>query len=199
MRRSRSRRTISQERSRLIKHLDQGTHCEACTQWVQRYPRRMYSTMAVQIMAHLALDRARKGAAVHVREIAERAGTIGGSQDYAKFKFWGLIKPVAARSLTPVQREYLAMMGGAHKGVNKGRNGRASTGFWKLTKRGRAFAEGRLAISPGVVVFNDHLDGRFLGPRVTVKEVLGTRFDYQEVMAGLRVGTIKVSSLKRRK
>lgn len=58
------------------------------------------------------------------------------------------------------------------------------SGWWQLTGNGRAFVKGRLAVPKYARIY----DGRCLGLRgepVTIRDCLGERFNYDELMNGI--------------
>lgn len=90
-----------------------------------------------------------------ITEVLHGADIRGG--DYAKGKYWDFIRPAP---------------------VIPGQN---NSGFWKLTDAGVEFVHGRLKASARAVVWRDRLL-EFEGPMVDIRDVLGTEFDYEELM-----------------
>ena len=67
--------------------------------------------------------------------------------------------------------------------ASDGRTGTAnSTGKWRLTKAGRRYVRGELAVPEFALVFDGKVRS-FEGDRVTIREALGTRFSYEELMS----------------
>ncbi len=93
---------------------------------------------------------------VHVNETDARGG------DYAKNAIWGLC--VRDNSTTT-----------NHK----------SSGRWMPTRAGIEFVYGQRTIRKTALVFDSKVIG-FTGPEVDVKQCLGKRFNYAELMRGLR-------------
>ena len=85
-----------------------------------------------------------------------------GHADEAKARYWGLIEP------QPGLRD----------------DGSPRTGWWRLTPTGAAFVRGQGKIAKYAYVY----DGRVLemdnSEWVTIEDLLGTKFDYSELMAG---------------
>jgi len=80
--------------------------------------------------------------------------------DWAKLSHWGLIE--------------------AKPGPNEGQ-GRTS-GFWKITDRGRAFAAGEIEVESHVYLFDEQclkLDDKKM---INIRYALGNKFNYIELM-----------------
>jgi len=91
------------------------------------------------------------------------SGAINGGGDYAKLRYWGLIKK-SPKNPDPTKR---------------------SSGLWKLTGKGRDFALNRTTVSG--VCYYSHPPGEVLGfesERVSIVDALGRHFDYQDLMSG---------------
>ena len=85
----------------------------------------------------------------------------GGTGDGTKAKYWGLIVPM------PGQRD----------------DGSTCNGWWRLTRRGRAFVRGWIKVPKYAHIYND--EKLWLsGPRWTIRDALGTKFNYRELMNG---------------
>lgn len=91
---------------------------------------------------------------VHVRAI----GAL--SREEGKLAYWGLVEEQAGTGL---------------------HGGRA--GYWRVTPRGEAFLKNRTTVPKYARVYNGKVYG-FEGDPVTIKDALGTKFDYEDLMAG---------------
>lgn len=85
-------------------------------------------------------------------------GTRGG--DASKLRYWGLL---------------------VEEGDSRPDGGRA--GWWHVTARGAAFIAGDLAVPRYALVYDSRPFG-LDGPAVTVRDALGTRFDYEALLRG---------------
>lgn len=156
---------ISEARAKVRAGLDKGTICPCCDQMVKRYARKMSSIIARWLIAFARASEGDAGRWVHVRE---PGGLLGGdssaarSGDYAKARYWDLLR----------QKE----PGDDEKDDEKG-----SSGLWRLTPKGWSFVAGRLAVPATVLVYNNQ-PLEFQGPELSVKEALGVKFNYKELM-----------------
>jgi hypothetical protein len=147
-------RPLGEARDWLRERIDDGEACPCCGQFAKVYRRTINSGMAVLL---LALYRAAQpGEWVKVPSLGGQGG------DITKCRYWELIEPQP--DLT------------RDDGSNR-------TGWWRLTYRGVEFILDRLAVPKYARVY----DGRLLnltGPPVTIRDALGARFNYDELMAG---------------
>lgn len=153
--------TLEDAKTWLRERLSDGADCPCCNQFTKLYVRSFLATMAYTL---IQLNRAsREGTPwIHIQEMLTKArapSSIASSGDYAKMRFWGLIEPC------PERRE----------------DGSKRNGYWRITDAGRAFVEGKTAIPSHVLVFGDTFLGTS-GPPVTVREALGKKFNYTELM-----------------
>jgi hypothetical protein len=155
---------VSRLRKKLFGTLEHGfiVGCMCCGQTCRIYKRTISATMARQMITiHKASKPSflGKGGWVNVREF-NMPGTSG---DYGKLRFWGLLTPMDKRTAK-----------------------KNSAGMWKLTEDGREFVTGDLSVAKYAYVYNDklyELSGEsFEGPWVTIHDVLGEKFDYEELM-----------------
>jgi hypothetical protein len=87
----------------------------------------------------------------------EEFKTING--DYAKLRHWGLTEKSSEVS-DPDKK---------------------SNGKWRITQKGVDFVEGNLKISQTAMLYNNKCWG-FKGKHVSIREALGTKFNFQELM-----------------
>lgn len=92
---------------------------------------------------------------IHVKLIGAQ------SREEGKLAYWGLVEEQKATGL---------------------HGGRA--GYWRVTDSGVAFLKLQLTVPKYARVYDGKVRG-YEGPMVTIKDALGTRFDYNELMAGL--------------
>lgn len=140
----------------LRQHVDEGVECPACTQYAKVYRRKVHSRMARDLFTV-----AREGGWdarlwVNVGEVVGRT-----SPDLVKCRYWGLIE---------------AMEGERDDGSSR-------IGMWRITEAGLRYLRGAT-----IHKYARLYDGRCLnltGPQVTVKDALGSKFDYDSLMAGV--------------
>lgn len=136
---------------------EEGAACPCCGQNVKLYRRKLYSTLARQL---IMLYHARGNDADGWLHIGEINVFISGGGDLAKVRYWGLVE--AADERTPVEN---------------------SAGMWRITDRGVAFVECRLRVHKYVLLFDGRVIG-FAGEEITIREALGSSFDYAELIRG---------------
>ena len=104
---------------------------------------------------------------IHIHRIAPTGGwvhvhAIGArSREEGKLVYWGL-----AEEQTSV-------------GLHGGR-----AGYWRLTDKGRDFVKGKIKVPKYAKVYNGQCYG-LEGDLVGIKESLGTKFNYDELMRGI--------------
>ncbi len=160
-------------RDRLQAQLDEGARCPCCEQYARRYRRKVNSAMARWLIALARIHEESEQSWVHVAAIAAvvagrsvrralelRAGPIG-TGDYAKTRHWGLA--ISQPNEDPAKRD---------------------SGFWQLTARGSAFVGDRIEVPCYAVIYDNELQ-RLEGGSVSIRDALGRRFNYQELMLGL--------------
>ena len=64
-----------------------------------------------------------------------------------------------------------------------GETAKRMSGFWRITPKGRSFIQGGLRISSHVVVYNNEVV-EFSDTTTTIREALGKKFNYAELMSG---------------
>lgn len=157
-------RTLDEAREWLRNQIDDGATCPLCAQHAKVYRRTITSPMALALIA--IYRHAPIGTWVDVPALAAtmRTGSkrpTGG--DEAKTRYWGLLEP-----MPDAKRE----------------DGSTRTGWWRLTGPGADFVRGDLIVPKHARIY----DGRLLAlddtaGMIGIRDALGTRFDYDELMA----------------
>ena len=150
---------LSEAKAELRAQLNQGAHCPCCTQFAKIYERRLNSGMAacLLILYRIAKEM-RTEEWIYVPAWVSSHPALANSREYPKLRYWGLVE----------QRE--------NEDPDK-----KDSGFWRLTESGRNFVRGELEISSHVRLYDGRSLG-FSGKPVTLKDCLGNRFSYQELM-----------------
>lgn len=155
---------LKQARDELREQAETGGRCPCCSQWAQVYYRTINAGMAAGVVGLYRWALAHPGEFAHLPTVLGRR-----SAEEAKLRYWGLIEEESA--LRPD-------------------GGRA--GYWRLTEYGASWALGRIRLPRYVRVY----DGRRLSkpqatsrsgklrPDVGIRDALGTKFDYDELMRG---------------
>lgn len=168
--------TLSEARAHLHAHWVEGTTCPCCRQRVQLYRRTITSGMALALMAFAREDRRREAADpaahaadpfIHAEDLFKRIPGLPRSArgDFTKLRYWGLIIPAEGR------RE----------------DGSSRNGYWAITNAGHAFAGDALRVTRYVYLYNNERYNPPPGARegtITIREALGSRFDYDQLVRG---------------
>lgn len=135
--------------------------CEHCGQLVKLYRRQIHSLAAESLIrlhrktiAHPGLE------FFHIGEFF-KSTTKGMGGDFAKLRYWGLIEMLAS---------------------NPDEDKRTS-GYWKITVKGRQFVKGKISIPKSVFLYNQTFYG-FEGPEIFISDCFEEPFSYRELMGG---------------
>lgn len=149
--------TLVEAKKHLRDNWEKGTDCPCCGQHVKLYSRPMHYMMVAGLIQLYNLDKKKPGY-YHVSElsIGQTYTSIG---DFAKLKYWGLIE---------------------QKPKDPKENKRTS-GYWRITQRGVQFVLGQRTEHERVLIFNKKNLG-LTGDKIDIKQALGGRFNYNELM-----------------
>lgn len=148
---------ISQARISVMRAAnDKGCVCPVCDQFVKVYRRSITSTMARQLIKGYRAFGTRNW--FHVRDVLLAGETSVG--DFAKLEIWGFIEAAPHQA---------------------GEGGKRTSGHWRITEFGEAFALRRSKSDEYALVYNARFLG-FDGASVDIVECLGKKFDYRELM-----------------
>lgn len=164
--------SLADARDQLHVKLDAGARCPCCDQYSKRYRRKLSSGIARWM---IALERLHQIGLewVHVSWIAAVVGgtlpstakalPIGqspiGTGDYAKARYWGLIEDRPSSTAS-----------------------KKDSGYWKITEKGRLFVTTGTVLASHVILYNNECQG-FDGDPISIRDALGSRFDYAELMS----------------
>ena len=145
--------TIIEAKRHLRENFNTGTNCPCCGQFVKLYKRKLGSSQSRSLILLYSLNQ--KSEWIHSREITKKINITG---DFAKLVYWNLIleKP-------------------------KSKEDKRSSGFWKLTQRGKDFVLGNIKIPSHVFIYNASLQG-FSNEQIFIHSALGKKFSYNELM-----------------
>lgn len=129
--------------------------CPCCGRYAQVYKRRIYSTPAAQLILLKTLNGANEF--VHSSRLLFNGTTSVG--DFAKAKYWELIEEKPNTS-----------------------DEKNRSGYWKLTELGFRFVLGDIVIPEYVYIFDDKVI-EWAGKDVSIKDCLGKKYNYSELMA----------------
>jgi len=149
--------TLEEAKQYLRDHLKEGARCPACTQLAKIYERPMYWVSAYSLIQLYKLDSAKHGF-YHITKLVPKNTSGGG--DFAKLVYWGLAEEM---SKDPADKQ------------------KRTSGMWQITPKGRNFVEGSLTVQSHVRLYDGRLLG-FKGEYVSIRDISGKKFDYEELM-----------------
>lgn len=135
-----------------------GTSCPLCTKHVQVYRRSISAGMAA-VLIWLHTRRVTRPV-VSSQDIARRGWS--GASDYAKLRWWGLIRRV----------------GEPRTGTKN------SDGLWAITEKGSTFVRGEVDVPKYVDEYRSKVIAGPYGEEVSIHDALRNKFDYEELMNG---------------
>lgn len=157
--------SLAEAKEWLRAQLREGAPCPCCTQLAKVYRRKLNAGMArvlIRMFKKAGLDWTYLP---HVDlQPGERRRAVGHSGEMCMTRYWGLIEGMP----DDVRRE----------------DGSSRVGWWRLTPRGADFVRGGLTVPKYALVY----DGRCLGlegDQVGIRDALGSKFNYAELMAGV--------------
>lgn len=140
----------------LRQRVDEGATCPVCQQHAKVYRRKINSGMARSLIAMYHAGGRENLDWVHVpTQIGAR------SREEGKLAYWDLVE---------------------EERVKRPDGGRA--GYWRVTLLGELFVLGKIGVPKYARVYNGRALSLDPTERVTIKDALGDKFDYAELMAG---------------
>ena len=158
--------TLTEAKQFLRANFEQGCECPACGQYVRLYKRKLNSGMAIFIIGLYKLmkkDLKRYSSPRHHnnfhsnKDVFDVMNIKVTSLDYSVIRHFGLIE---ARMSDDSKRD---------------------SGYWRLTEEGIHFASGSDFSPKYVYLYNNKRQG-VSDEKITIKEALGDKFDYEELM-----------------
>jgi len=146
--------SLEEAREWLRERAYDGARCPCCTQYAQVYRWSLYSTAAAMLIRLYRVG----GVDEFVESKTVKYPGQGG--DATRLRFWELVEQEPER-----------------------RPDGGRSGWWRVTEQGRLFLLGATTIQKYAYVF----DGRCLrfdGPPVSIRDALGTKFEYDALMGG---------------
>jgi hypothetical protein len=150
------RDTLAEARAelRFATSVGEAVSCPCCGQLCKVYKRGLYATIVAGLV-RLVSRWTREPRWYHVNELLAQKGG-----DFAKLEKWGFIEQASNDD-----------------------EGKRTSGWWRPTPQGIAFAMGRTTAPRRVYLYLNEVVG-WDEARVTVREALGDRFDYSQLMEG---------------
>jgi len=153
--------TIEEAKDYLRNNYKKGCTCPACGQFVKLYKRKLNSSMARSLI--LLYRKSKSNPDVEYYHIYnDLLGVdfgIGGSE-LSKLKYWGMVDELEKDPDNTKSR---------------------TSGYWKITEKGKRFVKGELTVQKYVLLYNGELRG-FEGDQINIRNSLGNKFDYIELM-----------------
>jgi hypothetical protein len=145
--------TLREARDFVQARLVEGVRCPCCTQFAKVYKRKLNSGQAwALILVYRRVGREW----CHITQVDPSLAGNGG--DISKLRYWGLVEEADER------RED---------------GGRA--GWWRVTGRGERFVLGQIRLPKYVRLYDSQPYGLY-GDSISIRDALGSRFDYNELM-----------------
>ena len=152
-------KTIKEGKEFLRAGWEKGVECPCCGQLVKLYKRKLNIGMAVFLISLYKLDQERHDW-FHAREILALTKSYTTSRDYCILEYFGLAEP---REKDPEDTD------------------RRTSGYWRLTDKGREFVLNHINVLSHVLIFNNRYF-RAVGKDINIIQALGNKFNYQELM-----------------
>lgn len=157
--------TLSEAQALVRSHWEDphGIACPCCGQKVYIYKRKLTGSMARALIALWQHEETIPfGEYTHIERLIKLQPRLSTAvrSNCTLPKHWGLLDQ------QPGVRE----------------DGSSRTGYFRLSSLGREFVTGGARVHLRACLFNNKLIG-MTGPQVTIQEVIGTKFDYEELMS----------------
>jgi hypothetical protein len=151
--------TLGETKDWLRDRVDDGEHCPCCGQMAKVYRRKMTAFTA---RAMIAMHRFHHDEYVQMPALIRQHLPDLTQGGYATLgAYWGLIE---------------------EEQIRREDGGRA--GWWRLTDLGHDFVLGKITVPKYARIYDSRLLGFVPDDRIHITEVLGTNFDYSELMSG---------------
>lgn len=152
--------TLAEAKEYLRNNWETGAKCPCCTQYVRLYKKRIYAPAAKWLIAFYRLSKNRPNEWIHIREILGPNPMATTGNGTCILHYWDLIE----------------------EKINLDTKKRCS-GFWRITEQGRLFVENKILLPKHAKTFDGKRYG-FSGPMLSIKDALGSHFDYEKLMRG---------------
>lgn len=155
--------TLDEARDEFRAQLLKGKHveCPCCDRRVKIYRRKLNAGMALLMLwAYRYTEKKRPANGwIHVSKVLLGGKVNAVAQEYSKLRFWGLLVPAES-------------------------DGSSIHGHWRVTDAGARFARGEVRIPSHAIVYDNHLLELDSTKLVSIRDALGDRFDFGELMSG---------------
>lgn len=152
--------TLEQAKQYITANIRMGLPCPCCGQFVKLYKRTITSSMARGLVA--MYQHPNKGHYIHVPDYFDTLdlpNAVRSTGDFAKLRYWGFID------------QYVGFR----------EDGSRRNGMYKITDLGCRFVKNEVGAPKYVELYNGQFHN-FSGKIITIREALGKKFNYMELM-----------------
>jgi len=142
---------------------DDGVICPCCDQLVKVYKRKFNSGMAYCLLMAYKFCRLSnpKNGWFHISDELTKMKVNAMGCEYSKLNHWGLIEPMPSDEGKKV--------------------GAKTNGMWRITEKGKKLAAGGGTVPHWLLILNNEVI-KMSDEQVGIREALGDKFDYAELM-----------------
>lgn len=162
------RTTLSEAHKWLKDRVEDGVVCPCCAQFAKIYKRKLNSSMARGLLVLVRLD---ENGPIHIPSIFT-AQRVCAANDGSLLRHWGLIEEV------PGVRD----------------DGSTRVGYYTVTDLGRKFAAGSVRVPAYIYLYAARLVDSNDHATVDIREALGKRFHYEELMQSFPKKNLKIGA-----
>jgi len=155
--------TLVEARAWVSANAPAGAICPCCNQVAKVYRRKLNRAMAYSLIClHRLSSEADEAGFIDVPRLLAKHGLVSvlRSREYQKLRYWGLVEA---------------------KGEKRDDGGKA--GKYKITETGKLFVTGSLALPRYVLLYNGAVLEIDKTEKITIREALGDKFNYNELMS----------------
>lgn len=149
--------TIKEAKQFLRANFEKGVDCPCCGQFVKLYKRKLNSGMALFLIGLMRLWKKNPNKQFFSnKEVMNEMNLAVTSLDYSVMRHFGLIEPRISEA------------------------GKRDSGYWRMTPKGFLFVQGHKS-SKYIFLYRNKRQG-VSDEQITIREALGEKFDYEELM-----------------
>lgn len=152
--------SLGDARTWLTGRIDKGQVCPCCKQFAKVYKRPMTSSMAYGLILLARVDRDEDDGWVHIENYFKSLSIPSSIRgDITKLVNWGLLE---------------RFEGEREDGSNR-------VGLYRVTYKGVQFVRSEIEVYSHIIIYSNMFQG-FSGEPIKIKEALGKKFNYDELM-----------------
>lgn len=161
--------TLEDAKNRVFAQIDKGTTCPCCEQFVKLYKRKLNSGMAITL---IRVYKANGRAWTNVKDFL-RENKYTNSHDWTLLRYWGIMEEEMKEPDDEMKK---------------------TNGVWRITEKGQKFIFNKIEVVSHIKIYNGKLKG-FEGNLIGIREALGNKFNYAELMEGYAEPTFGQTTL----